>query len=323
MFKLLDELREAAKKRCLKALTDGTKIAYKRTILIYKNFCKKFNFIFLRPTLDCIIIFTEWLISKAKVQGSVLNHLSALKFYFSVNFMSTDIFDNFLLKLLLKGLKASLPVRMRTPVVLSPFLLKRMILMTSSFGSARYVIALAMILGYFGLLRVSNYLVYASNKFDKNKNLTFNDVSIIDEKFIVKLKWTKTRQNNEITYVVLPCIDDPILSPFHHFRKMLKFRSNLSMNDSPLLLLPSGLPLTVHYFNKVLKCLARKVIGNDTVVGSHTLRRSGTTYLSYAGATDSQLMQQGTWTSACFRKYILSNVLQPSPVQDAVNRLLC
>jgi hypothetical protein len=198
-------------------------------------------------------------------------------------------------------------------------LLKLILKRASVFGAAQYVISLAILLGYLGLLRVSNYLIYSSAKFVPSKHLVQDDVTVVQGRLVLDLKWSKTRQNTERTHVVLPKVVNGLFSPVFHFKRLLKVNRSVASANKPLLLLPSGNPLRVHFFNKALKWLVFQVLGSDNGISSHTLRRSGTTYFAAAGASDTQLMRQGTWKSDCFRNYLLSGKLQPSPVQQAAD----
>jgi hypothetical protein len=110
------------------------------------------------------------------------------------------------------------------------------------------------------------------------------------------------------------------MSPVFHFKQMSKVNTFASKRTAPLLRLPCGTPLTVQMFNNTLKALVKSLLGTNIGFSSHTLRRSGASYLFYAGASDSQLMSQGTWVSSCFRNYLLSSKFQPSPVQKAVDK---
>ena len=176
-----------------------------------------------------------------------------------------------------------------------------MVRLTRHFKDAQHTLSFALVLGYFGLLRVSNYLVYSEKLFDPSKHLMPSDIQIISGRVVVTLKWSKTRQNAEKTYVVLPTISNNVLSPVKLYNNLVQATALVMKQDRPLMLLPSGTPLTVNFFNRALKWLALQVLGCSTGVGSHMLRRSGTTFMARAGATDLQLMNHGTCTSDCFR----------------------
>jgi hypothetical protein len=74
-------LRQSALFRSRFAITTGTKANYSRSLRLYLDFCKGYGFKALSPSLDCIMLFIEWLAQRALTQGTVLNHISAIKFY--------------------------------------------------------------------------------------------------------------------------------------------------------------------------------------------------------------------------------------------------
>jgi hypothetical protein len=287
---------------------------------MFFNFCKIFSFDGHDPSRLSVFLFLEWLAQKVKVSGTVLNHFSALKFYFKLCKVNVKVYASFELDLLLKGIKATLPSRLTLPSLVSPLLLRQLVLLTKKMGLAHHTFALALLLGYFGLLRASNYLVYSTNAFKPSKNLIYSDISVNQGRLVVKLKSTKTRKKQENIFVVLPVMKEKIMSPVFHFRALCKEFSYHKRACCPLLLLPDSEPLTIHIFNRVFKGLMHEILGTSLGFSSHTLRRSGATYLFLAGATDLQLQKQGTWVSDCFKKYILSSKSHPSPVQAATDK---
>jgi hypothetical protein len=77
---------------------------------------------------------------------------------------------------------------------------------------------LAIILGFMGMLRISNVVVVFFKQFDHNRHLARGDLQLINNNINIHLKWSKTMQSyRQGALVVLPTIKDSKMCPIAIF----------------------------------------------------------------------------------------------------------
>ena len=221
---------------------------------------------------------------------------------------------------MLTSIKSTLPLHISTPRILSPASFLEMVQYADIFKSEKFVIKLALILGYFGMMRVSNYLPTSAASYHHTVNATISDLTCIANNVIMELRFSKTHKNESI-YIVLPNVSGCNLSAKYLFNHMCANNNFHVSPNAPLLLFTNGFPLCVPLYNKIIKFLAFNVTGSDLGVSSHTLRRSATTYFQMAGASTLDLQLQGNWHSNAFLTYLVQTQHSSSPVQKACNKI--
>ena len=106
-------------------------------------------------------------------------------------------------------------------------------------------------------------------------------------------------------FVNLPKLDIASINPTLTFRVLELFFP--CAPNVPLLRLSSGAILTTAHVSTMFEKL-QQFLGLTTVhFTSHTLRRSGATCASNAGATPLQITNQGLWTSEAYMNHLLSS----------------
>ena len=127
---------------------------------------------------------------------SATNIISSVKYFASVlDPPSTKVFEAVLVSASLKGLKAQLsrPVHQKLPVSLEHLSKFHNAL---DLSNAKHLACwCAMLLAFFGCLRLSNLVPSSQIRFDPLKHLKRDDFKCADSFVLVFYKWAKTNQN--------------------------------------------------------------------------------------------------------------------------------
>lgn len=266
-------------------------------------------------------MYTEFLAQKDFTQGTVQNHISALKFFGNANGIDLSNFDTFVSNCMFKAVRNTLDFRKKDKVDLSPAHILEMCTWAQVLGDCQHGIRLAIILGFLGLLRVSSYTVDTSLQNSFKLITTLSDCDVKENNLIIRLKKTKTSHNSDPVVVVVPEVDNELLSAVHNYNEVKKVLGQVDESVTPIISFGPSEYLTPFKFNAALKFLAAKVCDFSSLVASHTLRRSGTTHMHKMGATPLQIAKAGTWKSETYMQYILSQNNTKSEVQVAVNKM--
>ena len=314
-----DLLKDAAN-RITFALQPGTLKNYAYSLELFQVFCVNFNCKSTQFSLPNILAYIEWLAQKDFTAGTVANHVSAVKYLAKIKGADISVFSDFLTVQLLKSVQNTLPFRKKRRFLLTPSEFLKMLEELKNNKHYRHGLRLAMILGYLGLLRVSSYTVPAECTFDSTNHTTLSDCSPENGHLSVQLKSTKTCHNKDPVLVTVPASSNPLLSPTYNFDKMQSHLVNINPLETPIIAFKQGKGLSSFLFNTILASLAKKCKISKHIT-SHTLRRSGATFLSHAGASGTQLAQHGTWKSECYLNYMLNDSQIESCVQQATDAI--
>ena len=127
---------------------------------------------------------------------SATNIISSVKYFSSVLAPpSNKVFEAVLVSDSLRGLKAQLsrPVHQKLPILVDHLVRFHGIL---DMGSPKHLAAwCAMLLAFFGCMRVSNLVLAAQKDFDPLKHLKRDDIKFVDDMLLVFFKRSKTNQS--------------------------------------------------------------------------------------------------------------------------------
>ena len=263
-----------------------------------------------------LTIYIEHLASKLTCYKSVLNALSAIKYYYLSKGKPVKAFKSFQVKTLCKALPFTMNSKNVSKVIITPKMLIKWLKLCTMFKKQQHVVRFALIAGFCGFLRRSNLAPESHGKFDVTRHTTKGDVTCINNLVKIKLKWTKTLQFAANAVICLPVLQG-INNPSNLYLKMLK-HTRKAHAGKPLLQFNDGNTLPASYLSNAITQLAQASGLNPKGYSIHTLRRSGATasYLQGASALDIQL--QGTWKSDAFITYIRREHMPVAPVQQAL-----
>ena len=184
----------------------------------------------------------------------------------------------------------------------------------------------AALVAFFTFFRKSNLFISSATAFDPARNLTRNDVQILQSFALITVNWTKTNQNKErLLSIPIPCIPNSPLCPVsaleHYF---LQIPVSLSQ-CLPLFTFVHGNqlhPLTYSHFVKLLRRKLSSLGLQPELYSSHSFRRGGASF-AFALHLPGELIQlQGDWKSDAYLHYLDKPLTQRLKVAFAFHNAL-
>lgn len=217
----------------------------------------------------------------------------------------TDMYDVKLILLAVKKLLGDAVVR-KKPV--DPDLLLKMYSCLALGCEADVIVWAITLLGFFGLLRVSNMLGISGDSHDPLKFLSRQDFELVDSGFLITLRWAKNNQfRDRIVRIPIPYIKGHVLCPVTAILRAFNLTSEVK-NIAPAFHRHardgSLLPVTYKWFSKRLL----EVIGNcgqeKKLYGTHSLRRGGASWALKCGLNADVIRLLGDWKSNAYQCYL-------------------
>ena len=277
-------------------------------------------------TLDCvstIIVFLEFLTANALSFRVVMNYVSALKYMFAKYAWSIEVFEQPIVKRMLKGINYTVRSQPSPKGLFTLMQIREISRLCDVFESSLMYRA-AFLLVFFGLLRISNIAPPSPKAFDKERHFLRRDVTFAFPGTHMRLKWAKNIQAPERIHLVkLPCVDDPLMCPTQTLRLLLNKR--ILQPDDPLLVLDDFTLLSQRLLRRRLATLLRTMGLPLQGYGFHSFRRSGATLACDSNVSLSSIKMHGVWNSDAVWSYISDNTSQslqvPLTFQSLVNSL--
>jgi hypothetical protein len=170
---------------------------------------------------------------------------------------------------------------------------------------------------FFGFLRCGEFTVY--NKFDPGVNLCLQDISIQQDRCILKLKASKTDPFRQGVFIPLfernhTICPVKILKQYCQTRRITGGYEN-----GPLFVTDDGKPLCREYFIKKLKSIIGRLGFDQTRYSGHSLRIGASTAASNARIEDHLIKTLGRWSSDCYTRYVRTS---DEVIRDAQHALV-
>ena len=232
------------------------------------------------------------------------NIISSVKSFSSVlDPPSLKVFEGILVTASIKGLKAQLsrPVHQKLPITIDHLIKFHGAL---DLSQATHLAGwCAMLLGFFGCLRLSNLVPTAQVKFDPLKQLKRDDIKCVNSAVLVFFKWAKTNQNaKKVSWIpIIPVSDD-------RFNIKLNFEKLLSLVKAP-----ESAPLFTYardkfhtrfsLVNLLEKCVREAGLAPEDY-SWHSFRRGAAVFAYEMGLDDSAVQILGDWSSSAFKRYL-------------------
>lgn len=177
----------------------------------------------------------------------------------------------------------------------------------------------ALLLCFFGLLRISAVCVKAKTSWDATKILCRRDLTVSPRGCILQQKHSKTNQFCERTHpVILPYARGHTLCPSSALLSFIGCAGQVPP-DAPLLARRSatGLEaLTEATVRRRLHDLLSRLGLSAEEYGTHSLRRGGATWLLSCGVPLQTIKSIGDWRSDCVQKYLKPSVTKKVTVLE-------
>ena len=154
----------------------------------------------------------------------------------------------------------------------------------------------AMMLAFFGFMRVSGYTTERNKSFDPESTLCVNDITI-NHLVHVKLKSSKS-DTFRCGVDIRLAPNGSSLCPVDALKQFIAIHPTKS---GPLFTFQNGRYLTKHDISRLLRDFHPAAA---TPISSHSFRIGAATTVAYMGHPQWLIQKLGRWTSDCFKEYI-------------------
>ena len=156
----------------------------------------------------------------------------------------------------------------------------------------------AVLLAYFGMLRVSEYTTPTTSSFDDAIHLTVSDVAIYWDRrvAIINIKMSKTDPFMDGVRIRVGMLEH-YLCPV---RALVRYLARRGSRPGPIYIFRNGAFLTRA---RVLDVMVR-ALPNVPNINTHSFRRGGASALAAAGTPDHIIQLMGRWKSNAYKDYI-------------------
>jgi integrase len=299
------------------AYTEGTIRNLKTQWCSFISFCLYFKLCYLPTSVDTLCMYAQYLSKTFKSADSIVNYLGGVRLMHLYAGLPFDLLQNFLVKLLLKGLRKRLCHTPRRALPITPQILLSFLPYLHLDSPFDITLWCSFLFAFFLMARKSNICPPSKRKFDSTKHLCRGDILYNDTGLLVLFRWSKTNQHRQRPKLTpLIKMPDSPLCPLTIFTTM---NTMIPANPKdPAFLIPTNCgkftTLTHDVFVKHLRKLLVKTGHNPSSYSGHSFRRGGATWAVRSGVSDSLIRLHGDWRSDSYLMYIHESVTSQAQV---------
>ena len=302
----LDVLASAAEKRIAVALRPRTRCSYLARFQLFLAFIVHMN-ISVATSLQTVLVYLEFLVQNNLKAVSLRNHLSILKYYFSLFGWSTSVFNERKVQLFVKSVQVNAKLQVKVKGVFTVELLQRLVTYVMRFTNAEVYRALFLV-SFFGFFRLASLVPNSSAEFDITRFPVLGDVVWGAPGAYIVMTCSKTMQQAGAMHVVqLPQLLNSILCPVKALKVMIKAIPRDKV--SPLFLIKTKSGVTVLTASKARSFLKMVIVSlglNPRHFTFHAFRRSGASLAFNHDVKLNHIKQHGHWRSKSVWTYLNS-----------------
>ena len=290
----------------------------------YVAFCLSYQVDDLDPSPAQLSAYVEFLLHSGIAPTTVPNFLSGTRHYLQAAGMSDAALSSYTLGLTLRSLKIAyeVPPNRKKPLTLDQ--VRKLADYCQLRGLLGFTLKLAILMAFFGLLRLSNLVPPTSLGFDLARHSTRADLTLEEPGLQFAQRWAKNRQTqlpqHEVPRVPIPHLEGDPLDPVQAMINLYNLTPSASSTD-PMLLVPTAdgryYVLDQRRFREEFRQALIACDLDPRHYTPHSLRRGGATLLHQTGAALEDIKRQGLWRSEAVKKYIQDQTLTQSSVLDA------
>lgn len=276
------------------------------------------------PALETTVARFLFFVSKKCIYTTVNNYLSAIMVLHKLYGFEANYRDSYYIKLLLTGISNTSPSGHGPKDCLTPEQLKIMYANLNFSDINHHTMWACLMLGFRSLLRKSN-LVPTSVK-DLGHVIRRSDVVFTTEGLILTGRSSKTHKRGEDDLVIpiaftrgAPCFCAPSMIATHIARTPrppddpLFFKFDRAGKVSPLLYKD-----LLQFIKNLSSCIQKQSIS----LGTHSLRRSGATFLSQIGISLQEIQSVGDWKSLAVLSYLVTPLDRKRQIDSYASTIL-
>ena len=302
----------------------GTTNNHRRQIALYRQFCNLHGLVAIQPSAATLCYYITYLSKQFISAGSVKNYISGVSFLHKCLGKPFKAIHQFPVQCLFRAVEIALRRQPSQKFPITPPLLMRLVQVSGSLGVLAPPFRVALLLAFYGMLRVSNLAPSSPAALDVSRDICRGDVVFRPPGLVITLKWSKTLQDLSTTPLVpIPTVPGHLLDPVQAYKDLLKVAPT-SQPRQPLLMYfhnQSKHVLTAPLLNSLLRKLLIMLHIPPENYSFHSLRRGGATTAYHAGVKITDVKRHGVWASDSFFKYITDPVVALSPVSSALGNV--
>ena len=302
-----------------RGIADGTwanRISHLNSYLAFTTYYGAQDFPVLRGVL---LRFIALLGRGDHAYNTATNILGSVKFFATVLDPSApEVFNCLLVSSSMKGLKAQLsrPVHQKLPVSVD-HLIKFHSALTLD-NVEHLACWCAMLLAFFGCLRLSNLVPISQIQFDPLKQLKRDDIVFSDEVVLVFFKWAKTNQNSsKVSWIPISPVSDSRFNIKVFLEKL--FKAVKAPKSAPLFTFGKEKFHTRYSLVKLLDMCVGKAGLDPADYSWHSFRRGSAVFAFELGLADSAVQLLGDWSSSAFKNYLEFSFLKKVSVAESIS----
>lgn len=293
----------------LATFAESTQKTYSSYLKSYLQFCCQYDIVPVPVEPINIARYIAFLSFRLSA-SSISKYLTVIRLLHIESGFANPLENNWLIKSVIRGMQRTKGTTVNKKMPITPNILLKIkgvinlsLQMDVNFWAACLV-------GFFGMLRRSNFLPQNKNSFDSSKHLRRMDVIKVPNGFVLKIRWSKTIQNKErVHWVPIPDLGDHPLCPSRALANALQY-SQAAPPSGPVFVTfgkDGFVPLTANTFVAKLKQLLSAVGVSPSQYAGHSLRRGGASWALQVGIPKEIIMIMGDWKSdAVFQYFSLS-----------------
>ena len=297
--------------------TWANKVSHLRT---YVTFTVYFEVPDFPVHLGVLLRFLAYLGRSSLAFNSVTNIVSSVKWFASLlDPPSVKEFEKVIVSVSLKGLRAQLsrPVRQKLPFTIIHLCKFYKCLNLSDLKQLSCWCA--MLLAFFGCLRLSNLVPLSKGKFDPLKQLRRDDIKFEKDYVLLFYKWSKTNQNcKKITWVPIGSVEDNRFNVKVHLQKL--FARVKTPSDAPLFSYSTCDFHSRYTLVSLLDQCVQKAGLSPADYSWHSFRRGAAVFAFELGLADSAVQLLGDWSSEAFKNYLEFAFIRKAAIAKKVAR---
>ena len=262
--------------------------------------------------------FLEFLIACNLSPRAVLNYASAIKSYVSLYQLPKEWLSNSMISNYLRAIHIQITHVKRPKETLTMQELGRVSRVLDRFDNP-LVYRSAILLSFFGFLRISNLVAPTQGAFDCTRQLCRQDVTFCDGFVKLHPRWAKNLQKSDQDHIVyLPRMEDSYVCPYVTLSHLFALQHYCAQD--PVIKFHK-----LHVIESQLRrrwSLALKLLNMPVqALTYHSLRRSGASLAFNNNVSFESIKQQGAWQSDAIWQYLFTNSHKAKEIANMFRRL--
>ena len=173
----LQALASASRNQRRHAFRPGTTTNHRTQFMSYIAFCQHYDLQDLNPAPETIAMYATYLSQRLKSPRSVANYISGVRLLHKYAGAPAPALESFELTLTMRAIKLTLRHSPQRKLPFTPAMLSKVCAVCDSMSNPLgKTLKVAILLGYFGMLRRSNLAPRNPSKFDPTRNTCRGDV---------------------------------------------------------------------------------------------------------------------------------------------------